>query len=138
MGWYHCMRGRLVIFDRYAYDALLTSRKPRTSFRSLHGWLETHLCPPPDMVILLDAPGDLMYQRKGRRKHTPQELEAARREYREMQDRIPCLTLVDAAQPADEVRSEVLERVWDRYVRRWKGELPCFARSGSRGAGISH
>jgi thymidylate kinase len=108
---------RLVIFDRYVYDALLPPAR--------NNWLKQRLrqmlaraCPAPDLVLLLDAPSDTMYERKGEFSTT--HLEAHRQHYLALQQRIPQLQIVDATRPRDTVRSDVVGRIWHHYVARWR------------------
>jgi thymidylate kinase len=110
----HRACGRLVVFDRYVYDALLP---PQGSLR----WLKrpylsmlSRLCPAPDMVILLDAPGPVMHQRSG--EYDPEHLESERAYYQRLSRRIPRLLEVDANRPPDAVLADALERIWGHYV----------------------
>jgi thymidylate kinase len=116
-GAYHRRRGRLVLFDRYAYDALLPTRfrygrLARARRRLLAGSL-----PAPELVLLLDAPGDVLHARKGEK--TVELLEHQRRAYRALLPRLPRAAVIDAARPADEVRREVTGLIWQEYARRW-------------------
>jgi thymidylate kinase len=115
---YHQTRGRLVIFDRYAFDALLPPPRPLSRRDRVARWVDFHACPAPDLSVFLDAPGDLMYQRKGARKHTPEQLAAARQGYHAIAGRIPRLKIVDATRPLDDVLSTVTEQVWAAYRER--------------------
>jgi thymidylate kinase len=117
---YHKWRGRFVIFDRYIYDAWVNS--PARSFRQrLRKWLFELGCPTPDLVLLLDAPADLLYRRKG--EHTPELLERQRRGYLSLYDQIPQMFVVDATREADEVRRTVVSMICDRHrVRAAKKE----------------
>jgi thymidylate kinase len=111
-GRYHQMRGRLVIFDRYTYDALLPPPGQLDWRNRLYYSLLGHACPAPDLVILLDAPGSLMYRRK--HEHNPAELEIQRQRFLALRGRVPHLEVVDASAPADRVRDEVLARMGRR------------------------
>jgi thymidylate kinase len=112
---YHQARGRLVIFDRYAFDALLPSHD---GVNGLIRWVDAHACPAPDVTLFLDAPGDLMYRRKGARKHTPQELALARDAYLALAWRIPRLTILDASADRERVRMEAIAAIWRAYQQR--------------------
>ena len=57
--------GRLVIFDRYIYDAEVPTPYHLGPAARLARWIDGHACPGPDVTILLDAPGEVMFQRKG-------------------------------------------------------------------------
>ncbi len=113
---YHQARRRLILFDRYTYDSLLPS--PRSQSRSSHWrrWITARACPAPDLVIVLDAPGDLLYARKG--EHSPGYLEQQRQGYLALTRSLPQAVVVDATHDADHVRREVTALIWDAQVRR--------------------
>lgn len=113
-GWCHRALGRLVIFDRYTYDALLVPRRPGHWRERLYYGLLSHACPAPGLVFLLDAPGRLMYQRKG--EDSPEVLEAQRERFLALAGRIPRLRVVDATRPRDAVRREIVQQIWRGYV----------------------
>ncbi|MGI8589167.1 MAG: hypothetical protein ACR2M0_16010 [Chloroflexia bacterium] len=114
---YHQAMGRLVIFDRYTYDALLPPGGPFLWMKRPYFWLLAHACPAPDLVLVLDAPGEVMFARKG--EETPAELEAARQRFLSLQERIPQLEVVDVTRPQEAVRVDVVDRIWQCYVARW-------------------
>jgi hypothetical protein len=118
-GAYHQRRGRLVLFDRYAYDALLPTRFQYSRLGKARRWLLAHACPAPELVVLLDAPGDVLYERKAEK--TAALLERQRRAYRGLLSRLPRAVIVDASREAEEVRPEVMAIIWREYVRRWSG-----------------
>jgi hypothetical protein len=119
-GAYHRRRGRLVLFDRYAYDAALPTRFQYTRLGKARRWLLAHACPPPELVVMLDVPGDVLYERKGEK--TAALLEMQRRAYRALLPRLPRAVIVDASREAEEVRPEVTALIWHEYARRWSGE----------------
>jgi thymidylate kinase len=80
-------QGGLVLFDRYTYDALLPPPQHLTTWQHMTRWLRAHSCPAPDMVVLLDVPGQVMYRRKG--EHTPQHLEGERSDFLALARRLP-------------------------------------------------
>jgi thymidylate kinase len=71
----HAWRGDIVLCDRHPLEAL--ALEPDTT--GLTGRLG-RLVPWPDEIVLLDAPGALLFARKG--EHTPERLEEWRRAYR--------------------------------------------------------
>jgi thymidylate kinase len=112
----HQERGRLVVFDRYTYDAHLPPRPPLVAAKRLYFWLLARTCPRPGLVLLLDAPGELLAGRKG--EHTAEELEWQRSHFLRLRERIPRLEVVDATRPLDAVKADVVERVWREYGTR--------------------
>lgn len=117
---YHQGAGRLVIFDRYAYDALLPSPRPLNLPRRIRRWLLARTCPPPDLVVLLDAPAETLYARKG--EHGVEALEQQRRSYLALQQRFPQMVVVDATEGIDATRRCVSSLIWQMYLRRSRGQ----------------
>jgi hypothetical protein len=118
-GRFHRGRGRLVVFDRYTYDALMPATRPLNRLRRMRRWLLAHACPAPDLIVVLDAPGEILHERKG--EHTVAHLEAQRQAYRRLHQHLPQTVVIDASRTAGEVRSDVTAAIWRRYRER---ELP--------------
>ncbi len=116
-GAYHQRRGRLVLFDRYAYDALLPTRFRYGRLGKVRRWLLAHACPAPELVVFLDAPGEVLHARKGEKSVAL--LESQRQAYRDLLRRLPRAAVVDASREAEQVRPEVTDIIWREYVRRW-------------------
>jgi hypothetical protein len=116
-GAYHQRRGRLVLFDRYAYDALLPTRFRYRRLGRVRRWLLAHACPAPELVVFLDAPGEVLHARKGEK--SVDLLELQRQAYRQVLHRLPRTAVVDASRGAEQVRPEVTAIIWREYVRRW-------------------
>lgn len=115
VGWYHRLRGRLVIFDRYTYDALLDGGR-QTIRRRIRRYLLAHACPAPHLVVVLDAPAELLYRRS--REHSVAVLEGQRQRYLRLSDHPVHGRVVDASQKSDAVRREVISLVWACYLER--------------------
>jgi thymidylate kinase len=73
-------RGDIVLCDRHPLEVLATDADRRTLGGAVERWVTRRLVPWPDAVVLLDAPGDVLFARKG--EHSPAELEAQRRAFR--------------------------------------------------------
>ncbi|MGH2698642.1 MAG: hypothetical protein ACRDJL_05500 [Actinomycetota bacterium] len=116
-GAFHRARGRLVLFDRYPYDSLLPARRRLPRRGLVRRWVLARMCPPPDLTIVLDAPGKVIHERKG--ELSPQALEAEREAYRALLPRLQDAVIIDAALPVDEVRRAGTAAVWSAYARRW-------------------
>ncbi len=96
--------GHLVLFDRYPYDALLSSGRARGTLKRARRWLLAHACPPPDLVLVLDAPALMLFARKG--EHSPEALEEQRQAYRALAGRLPQARLIDTSgDPAQSARA---------------------------------
>jgi hypothetical protein len=118
-GVYHQRRGRLVLYDRYVYDALVPTRFHYSRRGRARRWLLAHACPAPELVVFLDAPGEVLHARKGEK--TVELLESQRRAYRTVLARLPRAAIVDASRDAEHVRPEVTAIIWSEYRRRWNG-----------------
>lgn len=116
---FHRSRGRLVVYDRFGYDALL--RRPRSlGIRArLRRWLLSHAVPSPDLVLLLDAPPELLRARK--QEHDLATLESQRGAYLDLASRLGNARVVRADRSADAVRRDVTALIWERYVDRARG-----------------
>jgi thymidylate kinase len=113
---YHQACGRLVIFDRYTFDALLPPPQRLSWLGRFRRWSLAHACPAPDLVLVLDAPGEVLYARKG--EHSVAFLEQQRQRYLEMQAYLPQTIVVDATRGAEDVRREAMAAIWGRYINR--------------------
>jgi thymidylate kinase len=114
----HVARGRLVVFDRYPFDARVAPPPgPRPAGR-LRRWLVGHACPAPELVFVLDVPGATAHARKG--ELDPGTLEAERAQYRRLATRLRSSIVLDATRSPEDVRREAAEIVWRTWIRRWR------------------
>lgn len=106
-------RGAVVLFDRYIYDGLID-----LLVEGLPPWQQTraHLFarvfPPPDLVLILDAPGAVLFARKG--EHSPERLERVRQACYEVTRGLPNVAAVDVTQPPARVLQDSVEII-QRY-----------------------
>jgi len=110
VAWRYLRQGYVVLFDRhfysdfYAHDiASVDPNRPITS--RVHGYLLKNIYPKPDLTILLDAPAEVLFARKG--EGTIELLERRRQEYLELGIEIEHFEVVDATQPLDKVTNDV-------------------------------
>jgi thymidylate kinase len=113
---YHQARRRFVIFDRYPYEALLPGPSNAGALSRARRGLLGRSLPPPDLVVVLDAPGEVLHRRKP--EHSVERLDQDREGYRALAKRLPRALVVDASRPLEEVRRDVTEGVWLAYRRR--------------------
>jgi thymidylate kinase len=106
---YHRSRGHIVVFDRYVFDATLRPG-PRGLRARLSYWLLERSCPPPDVVLLLDAPGAVMFARK--KEHSEQVLEERRQHYLAMASRLKQAHVIDATMSREEVATAAAAHIW--------------------------
>ncbi|HET7168339.1 MAG TPA: hypothetical protein VFI69_03985 [Candidatus Limnocylindrales bacterium] len=106
--------GAIVLYDRHffvdyhAYD--VSGDHDRSLEQRIHGRLLARL-PRPDLVVYLDAPGEVLLARKG--EGSVEALEARRAEYRAIAGYVPRFVEIDATQPIDAVVREVAARILD-------------------------
>jgi thymidylate kinase len=105
--------GRLVVFDRYPYEALLTPPQDMNRLGRGHRTVLGHSCPHPDLTILLDAPGAVLHARKPER--PADDLERVRRRLADLRRRVPRAVVVDATPAFDDVRRNVTDMIWRAY-----------------------
>jgi hypothetical protein len=113
-------RGRLVIFDRYTFDARLPARVPPKGLARLRRFILGRACPAPDLVVVLDAPA-LYSSRRARavgRGPGTTDLSpgALRRQYLDLAQRIPDAVVAEARGGDEELRREVTDQVWRAYA----------------------
>lgn len=128
--------GRLVLMDRVPYDALLPSVGPDgrgATETTLEGILAKvtnavafTVVRPPDLLLVLDVPGQVMFDRKG--EHTPEILEGWRLAYRSLAVNLPGSSVIDATQSPERVLVQSTGMVWRRIA-------PAEATGEGRGAG---
>jgi len=114
---YRVLRGDLVVFDRYTYDAAVPPPYPIGRLRRWGRWIDGHSCPPPDLVLVLDAPGTVMHARKGA--YTGELLETWRLGFRALANGRAGAVVLDASRPAGEVLGDAVDRIWARYTAQW-------------------
>ncbi len=117
----HGLRGRIVVFDRhflldyYHADVASGAAGPTTGPRRrgaaqrLHGWMLQRVYPRPDLVILLDAPAEVLHARKP--EATVAWLEQRRKQYLELAPLVPEFVVVDVDRPLDAAVSEVVAAI---------------------------
>jgi thymidylate kinase len=104
-------RGSIVVFDRHFladYHAFDVAGAGRPLSRRIHGWMLMHAYPRPDLVVLLDAPPEVLFARKG--EGTVASLARRREDYLGLAaapgiDR--SFAVVSATQPVDAVVADV-------------------------------
>jgi Thymidylate kinase len=119
VAWANERRGRVVLFDRhffcdyYAND--VAGRRPGRPWTSrLHGAMLERLYPRPDLVILLDAPAEVLFARKG--EGSVASLEKKRLEYLELRPTVKRFVVVDATRDVEAVVEDVVAAIRDELA----------------------
>ena len=101
----HLAHSTLVLHDRHLIDALVDPKRYRYSGPAWLLRLIWRFVPKPDLVILLDAPPEVLQARK--QEVSFAESARARQAYRSLVASIANGHIVDAAKPLEQVVSEV-------------------------------
>jgi thymidylate kinase len=115
-------RGSIVVFDRHFladYHAFDVAGAGRPLSRRIHGWMLMHAYPRPDLVVLLDAPPEVLFARKG--EGTLASLARRREDYLGLDGTsgIDCaFAVVSATQPVDAVVADVARIVREAATGR--------------------
>jgi thymidylate kinase len=112
--WY-TRRGHVVVFDRYTYDAGLKPGSKGIRSRFSYYMIESSVR-PPDLAIVLDAPGEVMFERK--QEHDVATLEQRRHWYADIAATLPNAVVIDATQPPDQVLHQAVDAVWRTICKR--------------------
>jgi thymidylate kinase len=116
---YHRRRGAIVVFDRHFYADYFhvdAEQGRRSVSTRLHRWLLEHAYPKPDLVICLDAPGQVLFDRKG--EASPAWLEQRRRQYLQLAAVLPDFVVVDVDRPLEAVTREVATVISEYFEKR--------------------
>lgn len=109
-------RSGLVLFDRYYQDLLVDPRRHRYGGPMWLAHLAGRFFPRPHLVVLLDAPPEVLHSRK---QEVPLEETARQRKvYLELVRDLPNGYVADASKPAREVASEVEKVILDYMAAR--------------------
>ena len=114
VAWYYQAKGYVVLYDRhFIFDFLPAMEEPQrdTFDKRIHRWFLARLYPRPDLVLFLDAPGRVLYDRKG--ESSPEELERRRQVLLNAGEKFANFVRIDGTMPLE----EVYQRVFDQVVR---------------------
>lgn len=109
-------RSQLIVFDRYIYDLLVDHRRVRYGGPSWLLRLAARIVPHPQLVILLDAPPDVLWSRKQEVEFN--EVMRQRDGYCKEASTLPFARVVNAAQPLADVTRDVAMAIVDYYENR--------------------
>ena len=116
---YHRAGGGVVVFERYTLDGAVPSGTRLSMAGRLSRRLQQRVCPLPDLVLLLEASGETMYERSG--EYGPGVLESWRVAFERLRASVPHLETIDAEQPAEVVRRDAERLIWRRYAQLHAG-----------------
>ncbi|HSK11137.1 MAG TPA: hypothetical protein VK911_16260 [Vicinamibacterales bacterium] len=108
VSWWYQARGFTALYDRhfvFDFTLELSGDAAEPLDRRLHRWCLSRLYPRPDVVIFLDAPGELLFARKG--ELTVDELERRRQAFLRLGSKTRGFVRVDATRPLPDVYEAV-------------------------------
>lgn len=108
----YSLMGRIVLMDRVPYDALLSSAGQGGALDQATNALALKVVRPPDLLLVLDVSGEVMFDRKG--EHSPEILEGWRREYLKLAGQVSGSNILDAARAPESVLHQAAGIVWSR------------------------
>ena len=121
LGWPLCakpatFRGGLVLIDRFYYDFFVDQRRYR--LRVPRGLVELgyRFLAKPDLVLLLDAPVEVLQSRK--QEVPPAETQRQRMAYLELVRGLANSRIIDAAQPPERVAAQIERVILDFLAQR--------------------
>lgn len=106
----------LVIFDRYYYDLLVDTKRYRYGGPLWFAKLVGYFIPKPDVCLLLDAPADVIQDRK--QEVSKEETERQRQEYLKLINKMDNGVVIDASQPLDSVVEDVNRHIIQILTKR--------------------
>jgi thymidylate kinase len=126
-------RGHVLVLDRHPYPDYYAERVAGTGgWRRwgdrIHGYLLERVYPRPDTVVLLDAPADVLLARK--HEGSIEAIEARRREYREVAERLGGVMELDVREPEE----DSLEALRNALAATEAGDVPPAPRRRPPGA----
>ncbi len=122
----YLIRGYVVIYDRhYFFDTasavLCFPLKYQDRFNRLYYWILDNCFPKPDLVFFLDAPAEVLYERKG--ELTPDYLNRQREAFQELAKMSRGFVRIDANQPLETVVDEVRRHITEFRATRHRPKL---------------
>lgn len=111
VAWSYQLRGYVVLYDRhFVFDFGGTPPGQTLPLdKRIYQWCVARFSPRPDLVILLDAPGDVLFARKG--ESTVEELEDRRQRLLRQGKQLPAFIVVNATRPLSVVYDEVTRHI---------------------------
>jgi thymidylate kinase len=131
ISWIYQLRGNVVVYDRhFLFDAApgtsgsQVQKEPLDS--RIYYWLLSHLYPKPDLVIFLDAPPEVLLERK--KETTLEYLRWRRTAFLDQGEKLANFIRVDATAPPDKVLAEVAQHIMQFHASNTKKNQADIAR----------
>jgi thymidylate kinase len=112
-------RSGFVVFDRYFADLLIDPRRYQYGGPAWLPRLLQFLVPEPHLLLVLDAPTEIILSRK--QEVAPQEVERQRKMYTGHRNGASCIQILDASSSLEQVTAESARAIIDRLALRFEG-----------------
>ncbi len=109
--WPQKVTKKLVVFDRYYYDYFVDLKRYQYSFSERIPKVFMFMIPKPELVIILDAPSEVLYYRK--QELTLDEIARQRSLYIKISEKIQCATIIDVNRPVEKVIQDIIDKIVD-------------------------
>lgn len=115
LAWRAMRAGRVVIFDRhfyadyYIHDVMERDGLPLS--RRIHGFFLSRVLPRPALIVYLDAPAEVLFERKG--EGSVQLIEEMRTGYLRLGESVASFVVVDVDRPVELVVADVVRAILD-------------------------
>jgi len=121
VSWFYRRKGFIVLYDRhFLFDFDANELNPDScklpSAERIHRWFLHRFYPEPDIVVFLDAPGEVLFARKG--EASVEYLNARRTAFLKKGERVRNFVRVDATLPPDSVYACVCDTIEQHYQER--------------------
>ena len=114
--WPNKLAKKLVIYDRYYYDYYVDLKRYQYSFSDKIPRLFQWMIPQPEIVFVLDAPGEVLYNRK--QELTLKELKRQRKLFLEIPDYVSHARIIDVNRPIEKILDELIDTSVELQERR--------------------
>ncbi len=112
ISWIYQLRGYIVLYDRHFFfdvGSAPSKKQHQRLTERIHNWFLWRVYPRPELVIFLDAPPEVLYQRK---REVPTEyLQGVRERLLEKGAQAANFVRIDTTQPVDLVLASVSETI---------------------------
>lgn len=113
VSWVFQLRGFVLLYDRhFIFECApddVEDQKPRRLSDRIHFWLLWHAYPRPRLIFFLDAPPEVLFERKP--EATFEYLKVRRRTYLNLGKQMQNFFRIDATQSPDEVLNEIQNHI---------------------------
>lgn len=134
VSWIFQLRGFLLLYDRhFIFECAPNAGEEREHRRlsdRIHFWLLCHVYPKPQLVFFLDAPPEVLFERKP--EATLEYLAVRRRTYLTLGKQMPKFLRIDATQPLNQVFADIqghIDRIYGKGTERHDRDKMAASRS---------